>query len=74
MPPRKTAQATQQDLRSLEQRLLKASAEHKDEIIRHFDVAVEAIQHDLLGANADELSLLTDRVTRIENRVGLTPA
>ena len=74
MPPRKTAPATQQDLRSLEQRLLKASAAHKDEIVRHFDVAVEAIRHDLLGINADEISLLKDRVIRIENRVGLTPA
>jgi hypothetical protein len=74
MPARKTAPATQQDLRSLEQRLLKASAGQKDEILRHFDVVVETIRHDLLGINADEIELLKDRVIRIETRVGLTPA
>jgi hypothetical protein len=74
MPARNTAPATQQDLRSLEQRLLKASAQQKQDILRHFDVAVEAIRHDLLGVNADRIELLHDRITRVEQHVGLAPA
>ncbi len=66
--------ATKKDLRALEARLLKSSAEQKDEILRHFDVAVEAIREDLVGANADEIASLTDRVDRLERHIGLAPA
>jgi hypothetical protein len=74
MAPRKPVSATKQDLRLLEQRLLTSSAHQKEEIIRHFDVAVENIRHDLLGANADRIELLQDRIARVEQRVGLAPA
>ncbi len=43
----------------------------KDEIIRHFDVAVETIRHDLLGADHDEIEGIKDRVTRLERHTGL---
>ena len=46
----------------------------KDEIIRHFDVAVETIRHDLKGANRDEIETIKDRVTRLEHHTGLLPA
>ena len=70
------------DLRSLEGRmtkhfdakLAKAIEESEDRILRHFDLTVETIRHDLLGANADRIELLHDRITRVEQRVGLAPA
>ena len=74
MKPRKDAPVTKQDLSLLEQRLLKSSAQQKDEILRHFDVSVEAIHHDLVGARADELELLKDRIRRLEKHAGLIPA
>ena len=70
MAPRKSEPATKQDLRLLEQRLRTT----KEEIIRHFDLTVETIRHDLLGANADRIELLHDRITRVEQHVGLAPA
>jgi hypothetical protein len=74
MAPRKPASATKKDLHLLEQRLLASSVKQKEQIMRHFDVAVEAIRGDLLGANADRIELLHDRITRVEQRVGLAPA
>ena len=52
--------ATKEDLYSLETRIL-----------LHFDVTLETIRHDLTGANLDRISLLDDRVTRLETHVGL---
>ena len=50
----------------------------KDEIIRHFDVTVENIRHDLEGANKDDIELLKDaknrraeRIQRLERHVGI---
>lgn len=48
-----------------------------DEITRHFDVVVENIRHDLIGANRDEVVSLTNakvdheqRLLRLERTVG----
>lgn len=52
--------ATKKDLRELEDRLL-----------RHFDLTVETIRHDLLGANRDELELIKDRNRDHERRISV---
>jgi hypothetical protein len=51
--------------------ILEGQAHGKDEIIRHFDVVVETIRHDLLGANRDEMEGVKDRVKRLERHTGL---
>jgi hypothetical protein len=51
-----------------------AITDSEDRILRHFDLTVETIRHDLLGANADRIELLHDRITRVEQHVGLAPA
>ena len=55
-----------------------ANEKWKDEIIRHFDIKVGQIRHDLMGANRDEISSLIDanekheqRLTRLEEHAGL---
>jgi len=59
-------------------KLYDANEAWKEEIIRHFDVVVENIRHDLEGANRDEIEVLKDskasheqRITRLESHVGL---
>lgn len=59
-------------------KLLKCHEDWKDEIIRHFDIKVGQIRHDLMGANRDEISSLIDtkekhekRITRLEEQAGL---
>jgi hypothetical protein len=42
----------------------------KDEIKRHFDLKVETIRHDLLGANKDRIENHEHRITRLERRTG----
>lgn len=42
-----------------------------EEIKSHFDLAVENIRHDLLGANRDEIEAVKDRVTHLEVHTGL---
>ncbi len=74
MTPRKPTAATKQDLHALEQRLNRRIESSQQEILRHFDVTVEMIRHDLLGANTDEVASLADRVNRLERHVGLAPA
>ena len=82
MADSKQLPATKHDLRALESRmtkhfdgkLAKVIAESEANILRHFDLTVETIRHDLLGANADEIATLKDRVTRIETHFGLSPA
>lgn len=58
--------------------ILAANKGWKDEIIRHFDVVVEDIRHNLEGANRDEIEVLKDskadhekRISRLESHVGL---
>ena len=46
----------------------------KEEILRHFDLTVEAIRHDLQGVNRDEIETIKDRVTHLERHTGLVPA
>jgi hypothetical protein len=46
----------------------------KDEILRHFDLVVETIRHDLLGANRDEIESVKDRVGRLKRHTGLIHA
>jgi hypothetical protein len=41
----------------------------KDEILRHFDLAVETIRHDLVGANRDEISQMKDKSQDHESRI-----
>ena len=50
----------------------------KDEILRHFDVIVEDLRHDLIGARSDEIEVLKDgrlnhaqRLRRLERHIGL---
>ena len=50
--------ATKRDIRESEARVL-----------RHFDAALEAIRHDLLGVNRDELEVMKDRQANHEQRI-----
>jgi hypothetical protein len=55
--------------------------EFKDETTRHFDVIVEDLRHDLIGARSDEVEVLKDgrrdhekRIRRLEKSAGLIAA
>ncbi len=55
--------------------------EFKDEVTRHFDVVVEDLRHDLIGARSDEVEVLKDgrrdhekRIRRLEKGAGLIAA
>ncbi len=37
----------------------------------HFDLAVETIRHDLIGANKDDIQNIKQRVKRLEEEVGI---
>lgn len=82
MYARKSTPATKQDLRALEGRmtkhfdskLAKVIAESETNILRHFDLAVETIRHDLTGANADEIESIRDEIKLIKRHVGMAPA
>lgn len=41
------------------------------EIKHYFDLTVETIRHDLLGANKDDIEVMRDRITRLEHHTGL---
>jgi len=41
----------------------------KEEIVREFHVAVEHIHKDLAGAKADDIALLRDTTTDLDQRV-----
>lgn len=43
----------------------------KDEILDHFDAAVENIEADLKGANRDEISLLKTKQQQHEQRISV---
>jgi hypothetical protein len=50
----------------------------KDEILRHFDVVAETLEHNLLGAfrdhtsvNANRFTAYDQRITRLERHTGL---
>lgn len=72
------APATKNDLEVTKSELRAEMKQMKDEIIRHFDVALEQMRHDLAGANQDEIETLKDgkvdhenRIVRLEQTVGL---
>ncbi|MBI3331406.1 hypothetical protein HYZ99_00415 [Candidatus Peregrinibacteria bacterium] len=65
------AKATKGDIRSVRQEMRALKTEIVEELKRHFDVTVETIRHDLLGANKDDIEVLKDRVTRLEDHTGL---
>ena len=63
------------DLHDLENRIdTKITASENrliSDLMRHFDLTVETIRHDVLGANRDEIEVIKDRVTRLEKHTGL---
>lgn len=72
--------ATKEDLLGVKKDLLttKEDLQHemqemREEILRHFDMTVETIRHDLAGANRDEIETIKDRVTKVERHTGLIP-
>ena len=74
----KSKPATKNDLDKLEKKLNLKIEAFKNEIIRHFDVVLEQIRHDAMGANRDETELIKDkqsnheiRIKRLERRAGL---
>jgi predicted metal-dependent hydrolase len=59
-------------------KLYDANARWKDEIIEHFDVAVETIRHEMKAAHHDSIEMLRDqsddhakRIERLERHAGL---
>jgi hypothetical protein len=49
----------------------------KNEIVRHFDVVVEDLRHDMIGMHHDQVEVLKDksndhehRIKRLESRAG----
>jgi hypothetical protein len=70
--------ATKGDFQALETRMTKSFDGKldylKDEILRHFDVTVEAIRHDLEGANKDTIETIKDDIVRLKRHTGLLPA
>lgn len=52
-------------------KLYDANERWKNELLRHFDVAVETIRHDLRGAHRDRMENHEQRITRLEQRAGL---
>lgn len=61
--------ATKGDLAQLSAELRGEMTGMKEEIIRHFDVVVENIRHDLEGANKDEIGVLKDGKSDHEQRI-----
>jgi hypothetical protein len=49
-------------------------AEMEERMMRHFDLTVETIRHDLLGANKDKIENHEDRIGRLERHTGLLAA
>lgn len=48
--------------------------EWKKEIIHEFKIIAEDLRHDLIGIHKDKLENHEDRITRIEEHVGLAAA
>lgn len=66
-----TRMATKDDLRELEIKMDQKMTQLKEEILHHFDAAVENIEQALKGANQDEISLLKDKQYQHEERIGV---
>ncbi|MEK7218184.1 MAG: hypothetical protein AAB728_01825 [Patescibacteria group bacterium] len=92
-PQDHTAPATKQDIALLmesigklynaderwKDEIIDANERWKDEIIRHVDVTVENIRHELRSANREEIEVLKDRskdhgarIQRLESAAGLS--
>ncbi len=72
------AKASKKDVEMASKKLVGLISDVKEEILHHFDAAVENIEEELKGANADEISLLSDarkdhetRITAIEKQVAM---
>ena len=59
------APATKEDIRRVEEGM----AAMEERLMRHFDLTVETIRHDLLGANKDRIELHRDKLTDHEGRL-----
>ncbi|MBI3332278.1 hypothetical protein HYZ99_04990 [Candidatus Peregrinibacteria bacterium] len=76
--------STKDDLKKSEERMhqiIKSELQkndRSDEVMRHFDVRLEEIRHDLKGANKDQIEVLKDhdqdhqrRIVRLEHATGV---
>jgi hypothetical protein len=75
------ASATKEDIRLLMEQIgtyysktQEQIAEMEERVMRHFDLTVETIRHDLLGANKDKIENHEDRIRRLERHTGLLAA
>ena len=65
-------------LKQFKEEILRYIDSKQEETFGHFDLAVETIRHDLLGANHDEIEILKDgrknhegRIVVLEQRAGV---
>lgn len=68
-----SAAATKQDIGILMEEFATIRTEIMDaeeRTKRHFDLTVETIRHDLLGANRDDIETIKDRIARLERHAG----
>jgi FKBP-type peptidyl-prolyl cis-trans isomerase (trigger factor) len=65
---------TQQQIEAYYSQTQVQIAEMEERMMRHFDVTVETIRHDLLGANKDKIESHEDRLGRLERHTGLLAA
>lgn len=61
--------ATKDDLKHTKEEIFDRMAQDKNEILHHFDAAVENIHSDLVGANQDEISGLITAQEDHEGRI-----
>lgn len=74
MTPDPKAAATKEDIAMLmdsNAKMYDAMAGWKDELKEHFDVALENVRHDLIGANKDRIEDHEHRLKRLETQTGL---
>jgi hypothetical protein len=68
------AAATKQDIQMLMDsmgKLYEANERWKEEIIHEFKVVAEDIRHDALGANKDKIQNHENRITHVEQALGV---
>jgi phage host-nuclease inhibitor protein Gam len=59
------------DIASVVEQLSAQMSADKKELMEHFNVVAENIRHDMASANEEEIDVLGDRVTRLEEHTGL---
>lgn len=72
-----TSPATKADIKMLMDsmgKLFDANEKWKDELKGHFDLTVETIRHDLIGAKNDKIENHEDRLRKLERHTGLAVA